>query len=141
MHLRRLIALIMVCAYVLLPLDGFAAHQPPADSVAAPAAPGPGGKTLAVAAAVASDSPSRLLSAPEISSGSAPSHCPCSERHGSDDCDSSCSCCSCCSYLAPLTAQMAGLPSVPDAPYLVYEPIQRFPEVYLPIFVPPQNRG
>jgi hypothetical protein len=122
-HYRRLIALLMVCAYLILPLDSFANLEHPF-----------GGFSHSDST-LHSDSPQS-----EIASLDAPaSHCPCSDRHGSDGCNPSCSCCSCCSFFAPIPAEMGWLALQPGTTFSMLEPFKHFPEVYLPIFVPPQN--
>jgi len=120
MYYRRLIALLMVCAYLILPLDSFANLDSPR--------------------ANARQSAGALL---ELASpGEADSHCPCSQHHGTDGCNPGCSCCSCCSFCAPLPARFAQLAVPPSTTsFSMREPLSHFPEVYLPIFVPPQNRS
>jgi len=118
MHYRQLIALLMISAYLLLPLDTFANLEPPF-----------------------SPSPHNGTSLLETASPNHPaSHSPCSDRHGTGGCTSTCSCCSCCSFFAPLPTGVACRTMPPAMSFSMLEPFKRFPEVYLPIFVPPQNR-
>jgi hypothetical protein len=119
MNYQRLIALLIVCAYLTLPLDSFANLEP------------------VFASPRYSDTSIQQFA----QSGESDSHCPCTDRHGSDGCNSGCSCCSCCSFFAPLPAGIAWRPVPPAASFSMLEPFQRFPEVYLTIFVPPQNRS
>ena len=117
MNYRRLIALLIVCAYLIIPLDSFANHE----------------------SIFASPQPSDISMQQFTSTGEPDSHCPCSDRHDSDGCNPGCSCCSCCSFLAPLPAGIAWQPIEPVISFSMLEPFKRFPKVYLPIFVPPQN--
>lgn len=110
---RRLIALIIVSAYLFLPLQTFASLSPCHNGA----------------------------SVIEIASSQ---HCdlqhPCSgDQHGSHDCNSTCSCCSCCSFFAPPLTEITVTRTATS--FWGDEPLQRFPEVYIPIFVPPQNRA
>jgi hypothetical protein len=116
MYCRRLIALMIICAYLFIPLESYAGLEPLAPSL-------PDGASLL-----------------QIVSPKKPaSHCPCSDRHAPDGCNTACSCCSCCSFFAP---PASGIVFIPTTTALIMpEPAQRFPEVYLPIFVPPQNRS
>jgi hypothetical protein len=119
MHSRQLIALLMVCAYLFLPLESFANLEPPFSYSS------PGGISLL-----------------EITSpGDPASHCPCTDRHAPDGCNPSCSCCSCCSFSAPLPAGVAWRASQLPVSFSSLDPFKHLPEVYLPIFVPPQNRS
>jgi hypothetical protein len=62
--------------------------------------------------------------------------CPCDDQHGERECDIACSCCS-------------GIASLPENVIFRFssivtivspsEPLLQIPQVYLPIFVPPQN--
>jgi hypothetical protein len=133
MHYRRLIALLIVCSYLILPLDSFANLHPPFAGSLSNEATRQLDKSAPDGGYLLSDT------SPVTSLGGATSHCPCSDRHGSDDCNFSCSCCSCCSFFAPLPAGIAWRALQPVTSFSMLEPIQRFPEVYLPIFVPPQN--
>jgi hypothetical protein len=113
MDYRRLITFCLVLAYLLLPLNGLAQLQPFAPSV----------DTIAA------------------NIEAAPGHCndcPCSdEGHGMGGCDASCSCCSC---FAPLP-QGVTLDFSPVVTFLtLFESFQALPQVFLTIFVPPQNR-
>lgn len=113
---RFLIALLMLCAYLVLPLDAFAHH-----------------------ASAASATPRGEHSLSCVSAQQpASSHCPCSDRHDSRDCDDSCFCCFCSPCLAP-AAHYLLQPRVTSASFSLYDPFRLYPEVYLPIFVPPQN--
>ena len=118
MHYRRLTALLMVCAFLFLPLESFANHEP------------------AFSPTLYSTSPLEIASPEEPDS-----HCPCTDRHGSDGCSFNCSCCSCCSFFAPLPTGISCRSIPPVTSFSMIEPFKRFPEVYLPIFVPPQNRS
>jgi hypothetical protein len=142
MHYRRLIALLMMCAYLILPLDSLAnVGSPFADHQQADGWQ-QGARSLASGASLNSDSSLELngyLQQTTCSSEPA-SHCPCSDRHGSDGCNPSCSCCSCCPCCAPLSAGIAWRVAQPTDSFSMLEPFKHFPEVYLPIFVPPQNR-
>ena len=137
MYYRRLIALLIVCAYLILPLDCFANLEHPfaADS---PQAGGSlqGGGSLYDGSSL--ESGTLLLTA---SPGEPASHCPCSDRHGSDGCNPSCSCCSCCSFFAPPPTAIVWRALQPSTSFSMLEPFKHFPEVYLPIFVPPQNQS
>jgi len=113
-----MIALLLVCAYLLLPLEGFA-------NLTAPSPDSPTDQTC-------------LLEFDSLEQ-SVP-HCPCSDRHESNGCDSGCSCCSCCAFVAPYPAGLAGRLIPAATSFSMLEPFKRFPEVYLPIFVPPQKR-
>jgi hypothetical protein len=119
MYYKRLIALLIVSAYLILPLDSFANLEP------------------IFASPLQSESSIQQLS----STGQSDSHCPCTDRHGSDGCNSGCSCCSCSSFFAPLPAMIAWRAFQPVTSFSLLEPFQRFPEVYPTIFVPPQNRS
>jgi hypothetical protein len=169
MNFKRLIALLMVCAYLILPLDSFANLG---TSIASPLQSssstliqkstslqevnsnqeGTSIQELAIQTSSTIQTSSIQTSSIQASSIQessiqelvplgADSHCPCSERHGSDGCNPSCSCCSCCSFFAPLPAGIAWRPLEPVVSFSMLEPFKRFPEVYLPIFVPPQNLG
>jgi hypothetical protein len=123
MQFRRFIALLLVSAYLLLPLDSFANLT------------SPGSSSLHTGAAPSLHNPPALrIASPR---DSAP-QCPCSDHHDADDCNATCSCCSCCSFFAPLLSGISYLPTTTEIPML--EPSARFPKVYLAIFVPPQNR-
>lgn len=64
--------------------------------------------------------------------------CPCNDGNGERGCDSACSCCSCFASLS----KKYNLHIVPTAAILsVTEPLLLMPQVYLTIFVPPQNRS
>jgi len=152
MHYRRLIALLMVCAYLILPLDSFAnlapriAHPHQGDSSLPGDSPVHGNSLRGDAAPVygnflpGDSSPENIASLQGLSSAGEPdSHCPCSDRHGSDGCNPSCSCCSCCSFCAPLPAGMPRRTGQQTIAISMLEPFNFYPEVYLPIFVPPQN--
>lgn len=115
MHSRRLIALIIVCAYLLIPLESFACLEPPCSR------PLPGSTFLPAVSALEDSAP----------------HCPCSDRHGRDGCDTSCSCCSCSTCIAPRPSGIVFHPTVTRLS--LPEPPLRFPQVFLAIFVPPQN--
>jgi len=117
MHYRQLIALLIVCAHLFLPLDSFANLEPPFPATL---------QNSSSLAAIAS----RREPIP---------HRPCSDRHATDCCNSSCSCCS--SFVVPLPAVITRRAIAPAASFSMREPFKRFPEVYLPIFVPPQNRS
>ncbi|GFO68270.1 hypothetical protein GMLC_18490 [Geomonas limicola] len=130
MHLRRLTALLMICVYLILPLESFAGHGAPG-SLAAPDATG---VTIASNYHPFQD---QVVSSPFEGAGD--SHCPCSDRHDTEGCDSSCSCCSCCSYHAPLPLPLAWPAGNAERSCRLSDPFQFLPEVYLPIFVPPQN--
>jgi hypothetical protein len=164
MHYRQLIALLMVCAYLILPLDSFAnlsprlahPHQggsslPTGGSVQSSSLPGDsapaygnalaGDNALAISLEDAISYGSALSAKDGSSAGKTGSHCPCSDRHGSDGCNPGCSCCSCCSFCAPLPAGIPLLTVQPTTSFALLDPLNYFPKVYLPIFVPPQNRG
>ncbi|GFO60279.1 hypothetical protein GMST_26040 [Geomonas silvestris] len=130
MHFRRLTALFMICAYLILPLDSFAGHR----VTGAERSPAP--LTLS-----ALDHPCDAPLAGELSGPAGDSHCPCSEEHESGGCGSSCSCCSCCSYHAPFPGPLAWPAGAPERSCRLRDPFQFLPEVYLAIFVPPQNRA
>jgi len=132
MHVRRVIALLMISAYLILPLDSLAGHSAPGGS----ALPVPASLTLS-----AHHDALQATPASEFCDLSGDSHCPCSDRHDAEGCDSSCSCCSCCSYHAPLPAPLAWSAAPPERSCRLRDPFQFLPEVYLPIFVPPQNRA
>jgi hypothetical protein len=106
-----------VCAYLFLPLDCFAGLENPFS-----------------ASLNSGSSPSEEIAAHH---GTA-SHAPCADQHDSDECNFACSCCSCISYLAPLSSEILFLAT--STRMSMPEPIQRFPKVYLAIFVPPQSR-
>jgi len=150
MTYRRLIALLIVSAYLILPLDCLAKLETPfatphdaalkTGSALAPVAAASTGQADAAAAGaspVASDSSLQL----SVSLDGPASHCPCSDRHGSEGCNFGCSCCSCSSYFAPPPPGIAWRLPQPATSFSMIEPLQYFPEVYLPIFVPPQNRS
>jgi hypothetical protein len=155
MYLRRLTALLMVCAYLILPLDSFADLEPSPGGTRSPAGAFLTGDSSAAHLAAYRRSPSSPSSpsaatsqpaaespagqqAPAVSKGSHP-HCPCSDSHPAGDCDTSCSCCSCGSYLAPDPQELVWGNQEPDRCYLTVEPFQALPEVFYSIFVPPQN--
>jgi len=139
MCLRRLTALLMVLAYLVLPLDPVAAHPFPV--------PAPVEKGLCTDAATPCHTPATqtvcatTCDNSEISALSGSPHCPCSDSHAPGECDANCSCCSCGSCLAPLPGALAFATPPPKVPYPDYDRFQKLPEVYLPIFVPPQNLG
>jgi hypothetical protein len=148
MHYRRLIALLMVCAYLILPLDSFANLAPRLSH------PLQGGSSLQDENSLTPGGDQRDSSLEKIASrenvtflqdcsatGESNSHCPCSDRHGSDGCNPGCSCCSCCSFCAPLPAGVPLRIARPTTSFSVLGPLNYFPKVYLPIFVPPQNRA
>ncbi len=116
MDCRRLIALCLVLAYLFLPMDGFAQFQP-----------------FAPAAGQTDTLPVKI----EAAKDHCPD-CPCSDgEHGAGGCDASCSCCSC---FAPLP-QGVTIDFIPVVTSMIpFERFQTLPQVYLPIFVPPQNR-
>lgn len=139
MNYKRLIALLMVCAYLILPLDSFAKHE---STFAPPLQSAPSTQTQKFASIQKANFNQEGTSIQELTPlGESDSHCPCSERHGSDGCNSNCSCCSCCSFFAPLPAGITGRRLQATVSFSMLEPFKRFPEVYLPIFVPPQNLG
>jgi hypothetical protein len=145
MNYKRLIALLMVCAYLILPLDSFAKHE---STFASPLQSDPSTQIQKFTSIQEFTSIQQANSNQECTSiqelaplGESDSHCPCSERHGSDGCNSNCSCCSCCSFFAPLPTGIAWRPLQATVSFSMLEPFKRFPEVYLPIFVPPQNLG
>jgi hypothetical protein len=110
--------LIIVCAYLFLPLDSFATLNP----------------------AFSGSLHNRTSLTLEIAPSEEPaSHSPCSDRHGSDGCKPTCSCCSCCSFFAPLASGIVFRPTATE--HFQPEQFQRLPQVYLAIFVPPQNRA
>lgn len=114
MRCRQLIALIMVCAYLLIPLDALASPHSPCSSF---------------------HRSGSLVDISPAKEGS--SHSPASSHDDFDRCNSACSCCSCCSFFLPVSSE---IPFVATAtPLAMLEPVQRFPEVYRSIFVPPQN--
>lgn len=116
MDYRRLIALCMVLAYLLLPMDGFAQLQPFAPSA---------------------DQADTIVVNIEAPHGHC-SDCPCSDDgHGTGGCDASCSCCSC---FAPLPHGFTLDFSPVVTSLTLFEPFQALPQVFLTIFVPPQNR-
>ena len=152
MNFKRLIALLMVYAYLILPLDSFANLGTPFTSPLQSSHSSQIQKLTSLQKANSNlESTFSLKSSIQESTiqeaslqelaplGASDSHCPCSERHGSDGCNSNCSCCSCCSFCAPLPAGVAWRPLQAVVSFSMLEPFKRFPEVYLPIFVPPQN--
>jgi hypothetical protein len=170
MHYRRLIALLMVCAYLILPLDSFANLEPRLSHPHQGENSSQGGSfqgdnTLTQSHTQGDSSPrsgssrqsnfavpgGSLQNDNYPGNGSSPqdlrcagesdSHCPCSDRHGSDGCNPGCSCCSCCSFCAPLPAGVPLRTARPTTAFSVLGPLNYFPKVYLPIFVPPQNRS
>lgn len=130
MHFRRLTALLMICAYLVLPLDSFAGHQ--VTGSVSERSPAP--LTLSLP-----DHPCDATLAGELSGPAGDSHCPCSEGDDSGGCDSGCSCCSCSSYHAPFPGLLAWSAGAPERSCRLRDPFQFLPEVYLAIFVPPQN--
>lgn len=94
---------------------------------------------LAPVAALSHQADLPLSSGSVVSSGCAACHDDAGQASQSDDCDTGACCCACHAPLAiaavavPLPVAMASSFSVvtPSAP----------PQVYLPIFVPPQNRS
>jgi hypothetical protein len=146
MHYRRLIALLMVCAYLILPLDSFANLAPRLSHPLQGDNSLQGGNSLTPRGAgsfhekIASRENAASLQDGSATGGSN-SHCPCSDRHGTDGCNPSCSCCSCCSCCAPLPAGIPLRTARPTTSFSVLGPLNYFPKVYLPIFVPPQNRA
>jgi hypothetical protein len=154
MHYRRLIALLIVCTYLILPLDCLAnfetsfANPRPSDTSAT------SGSSLAAPRGASGSHAEGASFTPSVQSaqgdaslqlithlGVPASHCPCTDRHGSEGCDFGCSCCSCCSYVAPLASGIVCRAPQPAISFSMIEPLQYFPKVYLPIFVPPQNRS
>jgi hypothetical protein len=143
----------MVCAYLILPLDSFANLESSPGGTQAPAgaflfrdtsanhATAYSHRSLPAPSATRSQpaaDPARGQQVPVASKTSQP-HCPCSDSHPADDCDTSCSCCSCGSYLAPDPQELVWGNQEPDRCYLTVEPFQALPEVFYSIFVPPQN--
>jgi len=120
MEYRRIIALIMVCSCLLLPLGSFALPQTP---------PIP-----------------NLHGTESISQFAAPK-APALPGDGSDQlwCDDDCDSDADCDFgddipcFKPALAAIAYLPTA--TPMSAIEPLQRFPRVYLPIFVPPPSRS
>jgi len=116
MKCRRIIALIMVCSYLLLPLGSFATPQSP---------------------------PILSLHGNGFPSQIAASKAPALPGDGSDQlwCDDDCDFDADCDFGGDSTcfipATIAYLPSA--TPMSAIEPLQRFPRVYLPIFVPPPS--
>ena len=154
MHYRRLIALLMVCAYLILPLDSFAnlaprlshPHQGDSslqrDNSLTPNGTQGDGSPVPGSPLKNENSPGNGTSLQDLSStGESGSHCPCSDRHGSDGCNPCCSCCSCCSCCAPLPAGIPLRTARTTTAFSVLGPLNYFPKVYLPIVVPPQNRS
>ena len=116
MDCRRLIALCLIIAYLILPMDGFAQFQP--------FAPPSVGQEDTIAVNI------------EATQGHCPD-CPCNdEGHGAGGCDASCFCCSC---FAPLPHGFT-LDFTPLITSITpFEPFRALPQICLPIFVPPQN--
>lgn len=63
--------------------------------------------------------------------------CPCSQSHGSDCCETTCCTCACHAPF-PQNLRLQYAPMIVMATFI--EPSGFFPQVYLSIFVPPQNR-
>lgn len=66
------------------------------------------------------------------------SDCPCMDDHESEQCDVSCSC---CATIAVLPGRVTFHTPLGAEIYFPGEPPLLLPQVYLPIFVPPQNRS
>jgi hypothetical protein len=114
MAVPRTIALFMLCLFLLLPMHGVA-------QVLTESVPFMQGELLHLSANTADQLPC--------------SDCPCSGANHSE-CDSTCSC---CSAMAPLP-QLFSWNYAPTVEQLTAtEPYWTLPQVYLPIFVPPQN--
>ena len=62
--------------------------------------------------------------------------CPCKDHHESRQCDTSCTC---CSSSAALTCSIDVHSPLFEETFLPSDPPFLLPQVYLPIFVPPQN--
>lgn len=111
----RLIVVVMICLYLHHPSRGVAAtfFDPP-----------------------------RIFQSDKSESPSA-GHLPCSDCPCSDTTHGDCSFnCSCCSFIPSLTHHFSGIIYPPAEQKLaIAEPYRRLPQVYLPIFVPPQNKA
>jgi len=104
-------ALILISCYLLLPATTFAHGNPLPDDTGA------------------------SVSAKVATNGSPCHECPCSGTQETDCCDSDC----CCPCHAPLTRHI-GITYSPFVSYLYYPESHPAPtQVYLSIFVPPQN--
>ena len=64
------------------------------------------------------------------------SDCPCEDEQGERECDSACSC---CSSFAALSESVIFNSSSIVAIFSPAEPLLLMPQVYFPIFVPPEN--
>lgn len=64
--------------------------------------------------------------------------CPCKDHQESRQCDASCTC---CSSIAALTGNIDFHSPLFAETFLPSDPPFLLPQVYLPIFVPPQNRS
>jgi len=62
--------------------------------------------------------------------------CPCEDQHGGRECDIACSCCS--SFASLPESVIFSFSSIVTI-VSPSEPLLQVPQVYLPIFVPPQN--